>query len=81
MISKYLTMQSQRSVRGLYVRLFINEDDEIGDLILGLCFPIVPIAAERPRLKTGENENGRGQAGHREGTGLRRAGRRYSWAG
>ena len=50
-------MQLQRSVRDLFVYLFINEDDETGDLILSLCFPIVPIATERLPL---EPEGSRG---------------------
>lgn len=42
---------TQRSVRGPSVYLFVNEDDETGDLIFGLCFPIVPIATERMLLE------------------------------
>ena len=50
-ISKCLAMQSQRSVRDPSVYLFVNEENETGNLILGLCFPIVPIATERMPLE------------------------------
>ena len=47
----------QRSVRDPFVYLFINEGDETGESIFGLCFPMAPIAAERMSL---EPERGRG---------------------
>lgn len=42
---------AQRNVRGLSVRLFVNEDDETGQFILGLCFPMAPPATERAPLE------------------------------
>lgn len=57
---------AQRNVRGPSVYLFVNEVDETGNLILGLCFPMAPPAAERPHLELGESGDGEGQAWHRE---------------
>ena len=75
-------MLPQHSVRYPSVYLFISEDDETGQFIFSLCFPMAPPAAEGPRLETGENGDGGGQAGHREGIGLRASwAHRYSWTG
>ena len=60
-IRKYLTIQSQHKLRDPFVYLSINEGNETGNLILGLCFPMVPIAADRAHLETGENGDGRGR--------------------
>lgn len=57
---------AQRNVRDPSVYLFVNEENETGNLILGLCFPMAPPAAERPHLETGESGDGEGQAWHRE---------------
>lgn len=63
---------AQRNVRDPSVYLFVNEENETGNLILGLCFPMAPPAANGPPLGPGESEkNGEGQAA----TGLR-----ASWA-
>ena len=52
--------------------LFVNEGNETGNLIFGLCFPMASLDVEEPHLETGD---GGGQAGHREGASLR-----ASWA-
>ena len=63
------------------VYLFVNEGDETGNLIFGLCFPMASLDVDGPRLETGESENGGGQAGHR-GARVRRAGAAYyRWIG
>ena len=41
----------QRNVRDPSVYLFVNEGDETGNLIFGLCFPMAPIATERMPLE------------------------------
>ena len=69
---------TQRNVRDPSVYLFISEDDETGDLILGLCFPIVPIAADGPHLETRGSGDG---SGHREGMGRQASWVPASWAG
>ena len=56
------------------VYLFVNEGDETGNLIFGLCFPMASLDVDGPHLETGESENGGEQAGHREGM------RATSWA-
>lgn len=48
---------TQRNVRDPSVYLFVNEGNETGNLIFGLCFPIAPIATERMPL---ESERSRG---------------------
>lgn len=47
---------AQRNVRDPSVYLFVNEENETGNLILGLCFPIVPIATERMPLEPRSGE-------------------------
>lgn len=51
---------AQRNVRDPFVYLFVNEGNKTGNLILGLCFPIVPIAADGPHLEMGESGGGGG---------------------
>ena len=41
---------AQRNVRGPFVYLFVNEGNETGNLILGLCFPMASPATERMPL-------------------------------
>lgn len=78
-ISKCLAMQSQRSVRGPFVYLFVNEGDETRQFIFGLCFPIVPIAAEKMPLWP---ESGELPSDWMKGYGLAgELGACYSWAG
>ena len=57
-LPRYYTLTNNRKlhwhatlVRDPSVYLFINEGDETGNLILGLCFPIGPIATERMHLE------------------------------
>ena len=62
--------------------LFVNEGNKTGNLIFGLCFPMVPIAADEPHLERGESGNGGAQEGYREGEGAAGwAPARYSWTG
>lgn len=62
---------TQRSVRDPFVYLFVNEGNETGNLIFGLCFPMAPLDVDEPHLEMRESG---GQAGYR-GWGLR-----ASWA-
>ena len=72
---------AQRNVRDPSAYLFVNEGNETGNLIFGLCFPMASLDMDGPHLETGESENGEGQAGHREGQGCGELGARYSWIG
>ena len=63
-------------MRDPFVYLFINEENETGNLIFGLCFPMASLDVDEPHLETGESENGGGQAGHREGQGCGELGAR-----
>ena len=76
---------AQRNVRDPSVYLFINEGNETGNLIFGLCFPMASLDVDEPHLETGESENGGEQAGHREGQGCGELGAaiagQASWAG
>ena len=78
-----VTQQStQRNVRDPSVYLFVNEGDETGNLVFGLCFPMASLDVDGPHLETGESENGGGQAGHREGQGCGELGAAcYRWIG
>ena len=58
------------------VYLFVNEGDETGNLVFGLCFPMASLDEDGPHLETGKSENGGGQAGHREGQGCGELGAR-----
>lgn len=53
---------TQHNVRDPSVYLFVNEGDETGDLIFGLCFPMAPLDVDGPHLEMRESG---GQAGHR----------------
>ena len=70
------TRTAQHSVRDPSVYLFVNEGNETGNLIFGLCFPMASLDVDGPHLETGESENGGGQAGHREGQGCGELGTR-----
>ena len=62
---------TQRNVRDPSVYLFVNEGNETGNLIFGLCFPIASLDVDEPHLETEGSGNDEGQAGHREDAGLR----------
>ena len=66
---------ARHSVARPFRYLFVNEGDETGNLIFGLCFPMASLDVDGPHLETGESENGGGQAWYREDAGLR-----ASWA-
>lgn len=55
---------AQHSVRDPSVYLFVNEGDETGNLIFGLCFPMASLDVDGTPLGPGESENGGGRAGH-----------------
>ena len=77
-----ITWQStQRNVRDPSVYLFVNEGNETGNLVFGLCFPMASLDVDGPHLETGESENGGEQAGHREGQGCGELGARHAIVG
>ena len=70
-------------MRDPFVYLFVNEGNETGNLIFGLCFPMAPIAVDGPLLELGEGGDDEGQASYRKDAGLRASWvpARYSWVG
>ena len=72
---------ARHSVARPFRYLFVNEGNETGNLIFGLCFPMASLDMDGPHLETGESENGEGQAGHREGQGCGELGARTLWLG
>ena len=47
------TRTAQRNVRDPFIYLFINEGNETGNLIFGLCFPMAPLDVDGPHLEMG----------------------------
>lgn len=72
---------TQRNVRDPSVYLFVNEGNETGNLISGLCFPMAPLDADGPLLELGESGDGEGQAWYLEARACGRAGRPHATAG
>ena len=53
-------------MRDPFVYLFINEGNETGNLIFGLCFPMASLAVDGQHLEMGEGGDDGGQARYRK---------------
>ena len=61
-----IAQQARQRLRDPFVYLFVNEGNETGNLIFGLCFPMASLDVEEPLLELGEGGDDGGQARYRK---------------
>ena len=75
------TRTAQHNMRDPFVYLFVNEGNETGNLIFGLCFPMASLAVDGQHLEMGEGGDDGGQARYRKARACGRAGCPHATAG